>query len=472
MKAAARDFKAGAVRLTHDLRHRALIQTALRNYEVVRDRSRAAFQDWQSARQAAAETKWEALNHLDRYLLQFVQKIEARGTKVHWASTGQQAREIILGIIREKKARSIIKSKAMTSEEIHLNEALEEAGFEVVESDLGEFIVQLRKEPPYHIVFPAMHLTRGEISELFTRELNSAPTQNPEELTLIARRVLRQKYIAADIGFTGANFAIAETGMISITENEGNARLTAALPKVMVTLLGIEKILPNLEDLALFLPMLATVGTGQPLTCYNSMYGGPRQPGEPDGPEEFHVVLLDNRRTELLADGEQRDALHCIRCGGCLNVCPIFRNVGGHTYHTTYSGPIGSVITPHLRGLQEWKHLSYASSLCGACTEICPVKINLHHHLLHNRRNASRQKPSFLEKTAFKVFSFIINRPSLYQCVKTAGRLLQRFHFLVKGTRLDPAYAWTSTRELPPVAQQTFKEYWRSRSSTPRNSAR
>jgi L-lactate dehydrogenase complex protein LldF len=463
MKATAREFKRQSTVLTRDLRHRELIHTALSKYEVVRDKNKGAFQDWQAARQAAAEIKWDAINHLDKYLDEFVQKLENRGTKVHWASTGSQAREIILGIIREKKARSIVKSKAMTSEEIHLNEALVEAGFEVVESDLGEFIVQLRKEAPYHIVFPAMHLTRGEISELFAKELGSAPTQNPEELTMIARGVLRQKYIRADIGFTGANFAIAETGMISITENEGNARLTAALPKVMITLLGIEKVLPRLEDLALFLPMLSTIGTGQALTCYNSLYGGPRQAGEPDGPEEFHVVLLDNRRTELLADGEQRDALHCIRCGGCLNVCPIFRNVGGHTYHTTYSGPIGSVITPHLRGLQDWKHLSFASSLCGACTETCPVKINLHHHLLHNRRNASRQKPSLAEKLAFKAFAFVINHPSVYQTVKRAGRVLQLFHPLVKGTRLDPAYAWTKTRDLPPIASQTFKEYWRHR---------
>jgi len=314
-------FKRRAVQLTRDLRHRHLIQTALRKYEAVRDKTRGSFQDWQSARQAAAETKWEAVNHLDKYLVEFVGKLEARGTKVHWASTGGQARDIIFGIIRQKNARSIIKSKAMTSEEIHLNDALEEAGFEVVESDLGEFIVQLRKEAPYHIVFPAMHLSRGDISAVFARELGSAPTDNPEELTMIARRVLRNKYITADIGLTGANFGIAETGMISITENEGNARLTAALPKVVISLLGIEKILPRLEDLALFLPMLATSGTGQPLTCYNSLYGGPRQPGESDGPEEYHVVLLDNRRTELLADPEQRDALHCIRCGACLNVC-------------------------------------------------------------------------------------------------------------------------------------------------------
>src|SRR5437899_950927 len=415
-------FKAQAEILTHDLRHREIIQTALRKYETVRDKSKAAFQDYQAARQAAAETKWDAINHLDKYLEQLVAKLEARGTKVHWATTGEQARDIILGIVREKKARSIIKSKAMTSEEIHLNDALEEAGFEVVESDLGEFIVQLRKEAPYHIVFPAMHLTRGDISELFARELGSAPNQNPEELTMIARRVLRQKYITADVGLTGANFAIAETGMISITENEGNARLTAALPKVLISLLGIEKILPRLEDLALFLPLLATAGTGQPLTCYNSLYGGPRQPDEADGPEEFHVVLLDNHRTELLADDEERDALHCIRCGACLNVCPIFRNVGGHTYGTTYSGPIGSVITPHFRGLQDWKHLSNASSLCGACTETCPVKINLHHHLLQNRRNAAAQQPSWKERLAFRFFAAVVNRPFIYRLAGRAGR--------------------------------------------------
>ncbi len=463
MKAFSQGFKDQANILTQDLRHRGIIQTALRKYEGVRDKTKSAFQSWPSARQAAAETKWEAINHLDKYLVEFADKLAARGTKVHWASTAAQAREIILDIIRKKNARSIVKSKAMTSEEIHLNEALEEAGFEVVESDLGEFIVQLRKEAPYHIVFPAMHLTRGDISALFTKELGSAPTDNPEDLTLIARRVLRQKYITADIGLTGANFAIAETGMISITENEGNARLTAALPKTVISLLGIEKVLPRLEDLALFLPMLATAGTGQPLTCYNSLYGGPRQPGETDGPEEYHVVLLDNRRTELLADPEQRDALHCIRCGACLNACPIFRNVGGHTYGTTYSGPIGSVITPHLRGLQDWKHLSFASSLCGACTEACPVKIDLHHHLLQNRRNASARKPSFAEKISFKLFGFVVNRPLAYGLAKSAGRILQKFYPIVKGTRLDPAYAWTKTRELPLVAPQTFKEYWRNR---------
>lgn len=463
MSSPVQQFNEQAERLTHDLRHREIIQTAMGKYTVVRDQSRGAFQDYEAARQACAETKWEAVNHLDKYLEELAAKLEARGTKVHWAGTGEQAREIILGIVREKKARSIIKSKAMTSEEIHLNEALEQAGFEVVESDLGEFIVQLRHEAPYHIVFPAMHLTRGEIKELFDRELKSNSSDNPEELTMVARRVMRQKYINADIGFTGANFAIAETGMISITENEGNARLTAALPKTMITLLGIEKVLPRLEDLALFLPMLAASGTGQALTCYNTMYGGPRQPGECDGPEEWHVVLLDNRRTELLADAEQRDALHCIRCGACLNVCPIFRNVGGHTYGTTYSGPIGSVITPHLRGLQDWKHLSYSSSLCGACSETCPVKIDLAHHLLQNRRNATRQRSSLPWKLGFTAMNFIFNRPALYRFVAPLGRIGQKLHPLVKGTRFDPAQAWTKTRETPKIAPQTFKEFWRTR---------
>jgi L-lactate dehydrogenase complex protein LldF len=463
MSAFAAQFKKQARVMTRDLGHRQRIRTALGNYEIARDKRKAAFQDWPAARQAAAETKWEAVNHLDQHLVELATRLESHGTKVHLASTGAQARDIIVGIVRNRKARSIIKSKAMTSEEIHLNEALEHAGFDVVESDLGEFIVQLRHEPPYHIVFPSMHLTRGEIRELFQRELGDAPSDNPEELTMVARRVMRQKYIAADVGITGANFAIAETGMISITENEGNSRLTAALPKTMITLLGIEKILPRLDDLALFLPMLATAGAGQPMSGYNTLYGGPRQPGECDGPEEFHVVLLDNHRTALLADAEQRDTLHCIRCGACLNVCPIFRNIGGHTYGTTYSGPIGSVLTPHLRGLQDWKHLSFASSLCGACTEACPVKIELHHHLLQNRRNASDQKPSFFERLAHRAFAVIANSTALWSIGKKLGWLFQPLQRPIKGTVLDPARAWTKTRDLPPIARESFKDWWRKR---------
>ena len=460
---AAAEFKKEATVLTKDLRHRAFIRGALKKYEIVRDDKKVRFQSWESARVNASEIKWQAINHLDAHLVEFARNLEARGGKVHWAADAEQAREIILGIVREKKAHAIVKSKVMTGEEIHLNDALEKAGYDVVESDLGEYIVQLRHEAPYHFVFPAMHLTRGEISDLFAKELGTAKTDSPEELTMIARRVLREKYIQADIGISGANFAIAETGMISITENEGNARLTCALPKTHITLMGIEKILPKLADLALFLPMLGTAGAGQLMTGYNSMYGGPRQPGEADGPEEFHVVLLDNHRTALLADPEQRDALQCIRCGACLNVCPIYKNIGGHTYGTTYQGPIGSVITPHLRGLQNWKHLAFSSSLCGACTEACPVKIDLHHHLLQSRRNAIAQKSVWWEKLAFQAAAILFNHAPLFSLGMKLGRIGQRFHPLIKNTPLDPARAWTRSRELPKVAPETFREWWQHR---------
>jgi len=463
MSSYATKFSRDARRATRDRRLRETISTALHNYEIARDERQTAFQDWQTARQAAAETKWEALNLLPQHLASFADKLAVRGTKVHWASTAKQACEIIVGIVQIRGARSIVKSKTMTAEEIHLNEALEKVGYEVVETDLGEFIVQLRHEAPFHIVFPSMHLKRGEIKELFQSALGDAPSDNPEELTMVARRALRKKYLAVDVGITGANFAIAETGMVSITENEGNARLTAALPKTMITLLGIEKILPRMSDLALFLPMLATSGAGQPMTGYNTLYGGPRQFGECDGPEEFHVVLLDNRRTELLADPQQRDALHCIRCGACLNVCPIFRNVGGHTYNTTYSGPIGSVITPHFRGLQEWKHLSAASTLCGACSEVCPVKIDLHHHLLHNRRNAAKKKPSGREQFFYDLWTSLVNHPFVWWLGKKTGWLFQPLHKIVRGSPLDPVRAWTKTRDLPPIPRQSFKDWWRKR---------
>lgn len=453
-------FHHDADAITRDLRHRELIQSALGKYTVARKSKQDRFQNWGAAREAASLIKWEGVNHLDRYLSQFADNIAARGTKVFWASTGDEARDYIISVIQKAGAKRIIKSKTMTGEEIHLNEALEKCGFEVAESDLGEYIVQLREEPPYHFVFPAMHLSRGEISDLFREKLGTEPTDDPEKLTMIAREVMREKYIAADVGISGANFAVAETGMISITENEGNARLTTSLPKIHIAICGIEKVLPRLEDLALFLPMLGTAGAGQAITGYNTMLGGPRQPDEVDGPEEFHVVLLDNGRTNLLADPEQRDALHCIRCGACLNVCPIFKNVGGHTYGTTYQGPIGSVITPHMRDLQNWKHLSSASSLCGACTETCPVKIDIHHHLLQNRRNANRQKPAKLEKLAMKGFAFLMNHSKLFHLSIKLAPLAQFFHPLVKGRKLDPLYSWTSTREFPKVQRESFKDLW------------
>jgi L-lactate dehydrogenase complex protein LldF len=463
MPSAATQFNTDATRVVGDTDQREMVQRSLSGYEKTRSSNASRFQDWESARTRAAAIKDEAIRHLDQYLVQFEEKLVARGVKVFWANDAVEARTYILDLARTKQAKSIVKSKTMVSEEIHLNEALEEAGFHVVESDLGEFIVQLRHEAPYHIVFPAMHLTRGQISELFQQKLGAQATADPEELTMTARKALRQEYLSADIGITGANFAVAETGMISITENEGNARLTCALPKTHVVLLGIEKVLPRLADLALFLPMLATAGTGQQITCYNSMVSGPRSAEELDGPEEMHVVLLDNSRTRLLADAEQRDTLRCIRCGACLNVCPIFRNVGGHTYGTTYQGPIGSVITPHLRGLQSWQHLSQASSLCGACTETCPVKIDLHHHLLQNRRNAVAEKGSPFQRLGFRAFAFVVNRPSWFGIAIRAMKFFVPVQRLFNATSADPAWSWTKSRELPAFARKSFRDLWKQR---------
>jgi len=463
MTSAKSEFQERSARVAPDLEHRARMTRQLRLYSTQRAAREGAYGDFQAARRAAGETKWQALMALDRHLLEFSEKLEARGAKVHWAADGAEARAIVLDVLSKRQAKLVVKSKAMTAEEIGLAEALAERGIEVVESDLGEFIMQLRKEPPYHIVFPAMHLSRDEVGELFHAELAAERTDDPEALTMIARRVLRQKYVAADAGITGANFAVAETGMISITENEGNARLGAALPSCMITLVGIEKVLPKLEDLALFLPLLATAGAGQLLTGYNTLYAGPRAPGESDGPEEYHVVLLDNGRSELLADPELRDALRCIRCGACLNVCPVFRNVGGHTYGTTYPGPIGAVLTPSLRQQDGFEHLPDASSLCGACSETCPVGIDLHHHLLEHRRRRAVTDPSPLWHAVFRAYAFVCARPALYERLISFARFGTRLLRWAARIGVAQAARLASERELPEPAALTFRERWRRR---------
>ncbi|MCC5846698.1 MAG: iron-sulfur cluster-binding protein [Verrucomicrobia bacterium] len=458
----AHQFQEDSAVSTADFEHRQWMQDALHGYENTRGGTEAMFGDFEQARQTAAAIKWEAIENLDTLLGEFADKLEARGTRVFWAGNGKEAVDYILGVCKEHGAKNIIKSKCMTTEEIHLNPALEAAGMQVVESDLGEYIVQLREEPPFHFVFPAMHLKRDRISQIFEEKLGTEPSSDPEELTMIARRVMRQKYCEADIGISGANFAVADSGMISITENEGNARLTTSLPKVHIAVLGIEKVVPKLEDLSVMLQMLGTAGTGQWLTAYNSMIGGPRQPGEVDGPEEFHVVLLDNHRTKLLADPEQRDALRCIRCGACLNVCPIFKNIGGHNYGTTYQGPIGSVITPHLRGLQSYKHLSFSSSLCGACSETCPVKIDLHHHLMRNRRNAVQEKGGKMERWMFGQFAKVMTHPKRYRGSEGLMRFGAKLWLPFKGRKLDPLKAWTASRDLPAPAPKSFMKQWQA----------
>ncbi|SDT85963.1 L-lactate dehydrogenase complex protein LldF [Verrucomicrobium sp. GAS474] len=448
---------------TADVPRRTFVRRALSGYFAKRYLIQDAYADWQAARSVASAVKFNAVNHLAEHLETFTKQAEARGTKVFFASNGKQARDYVSALCREKGVRSIVKAKTMTGEEIHLNEALEHEGYRVVESDLGEFIVQLRKEAPYHFVFPCMHLKREEIRETFEKSIGGITSDEPEALTMVARRVLRQEFVKADLGISGGNFLVAETGQVSITENEGNARLTCALPRIHVALVGIEKVVPRFEDLALFLPMLGTAGAGQNLTGYNTLYSGPRQPGETDGPEEFHVILLDNHRTRLLADPEQRDALHCIRCGACLNVCPIFKNIGGHAYGTTYQGPIGSVITPHLRGLQDWKHLSSASSLCGACTETCPVKIDLHHHLLRNRRNAVKEQGTWWERLLFRGFGFAASHAGLFRLGSALAVPALKVQALFSGKWFDPAALWTKSRTLPPPPSKTFQQLWAER---------
>jgi L-lactate dehydrogenase complex protein LldF len=461
---AAQEFLRRAAEKSADLAHRQIIRKGIDQYEAAFGRGQSRFMDWEAARQRCQQVKWEAINHLDRYLLEFEKRVKERGGHVFWAETADEARKYVTDLAVGRGVRKVVKSKSMVTEEIHLGAALEKAGIEVFETDLGEFIVQLRNEPPYHIVTPAMHLTRGQIADLFKEKLGHTGTEDPQGLVATARRVLRSAFFSAEMGISGANFLVADSGLIAISTNEGNGRLCTSLPRIHVAVTGIEKVIPRLEDLAVLWPVLATSGTGQPITTYNTLIGGPRRAGEADGPEEFHVVLVDNGRSELLANVEQREVLHCIRCGACLNACPVFRNVGGHTYGTTYQGPIGSVLTPHLRGLSEFQHLSYASSLCGACTDVCPVKISLHHHLLHNRRDAVHARNrSLRERLAFKMWRWTMMGPRRFRLAGwLARKTLGAVHGLgLDGSVLDPIRAWTKYRVAPTVPHVSFRALWK-----------
>ena len=456
MTATAIQFKQAAAAKASDLRHRAVLQKAIGTYNDAVASGKSRFADWQNARSQAAQLKWETVNHLDRYLEQFERNVLNNGGHVFWAETAEDARRYIADLARRRRVQKVVKSKSMVTEEIHLNAALEEAGVRVVETDLGEFICQIRGESPYHIVTPVMHLTKADIAQTFQEKLGAPPTDNAEELTMIARARLRRDFLTADMGVTGANFLVADTGMIALSTNEGNGRLSVSLPRIHVAVAGIEKLIPRFEDLALLWPLLAVSGTGQGVTVYNTLLGGPRRDGETDGPDEFHVVLLDNGRTRLLADAEQRDALHCIRCGACLNVCPVYKNIGGHAYGTTYQGPIGSVITPHLRGAEQWSHLPYASSLCGACSDVCPVRIDIHHHLLHNRRNAVQHRfDSPMQRWAFRAWLWAVQSEKRYALAGWLARLAMRL-----GWADALAKPWTQGRELPAPPERSFREWW------------
>ena len=368
-----------------DLEHKRKLAFNIGKYNETVVKGKTQYASLDLARMRAKNVKWRTMEKLDHYLVTFEKNFTRNGGKVIWARDAAEANEAVLDICRQHQADRVVKSKSMVTEEIHLNDFLAEHQIQSVETDLGEYIQQLDGEPPYHIVTPAMHKSKEDCARVFHEKLGTEPNLSPGEITAEARRRLRAEYTRAGVGVTGGNFLIADTGSVCVTENEGNARLTTSFPQVHIAIVGIEKMIPSIQDLHLFWPLLATYGTGQKVTVYNSIFSGPRKSGETDGPAHMYVILLDNGRTRLLQDPQLRESLYCIRCGSCLNACPVYKNIGGHTYGATYSGPIGSVISPHLKSFPEFHHLSFASTLCGNCSEVCPMKINIHHMLHYNQ---------------------------------------------------------------------------------------
>lgn len=430
--------------------------------------------DYQDLRTQAHNIKRHAMENLDYYLELLEKNVAAHGGKVIWCKDGAEVAEFVLNLAKERGSRLIVKSKSMTTEEIDLNERLEHHHLESVETDLGEYILQLLHQKPYHIVAPALHLTRYDVAEIFTEKLGVEKETVPENQTKIARRVLRDKFLAADIGISGANFLVADSGAVVLVENEGNARLTTSAPKIHIAVAGIEKLIPRAQDLATFLKLLGRSATGQPLTVYTSFLSGPKRGDEVDGPEEFYVVLLDNGRTKLLADREKRESLFCIRCGACLNHCPVYRKVGGHNYPWVYSGPIGAIITPQFMGVQKDSWLPFASSLCGACYEVCPVKINIPKLLLDLRSDVTKAKAregeGRLEKFAFQVFAWVMRHPKIYEMFGMMGGAVFSdsdsngwIRHVPALMSFGPLQSWLNQRDLPKPASHSFRQQWRAR---------
>ncbi|MGQ0548957.1 MAG: LutB/LldF family L-lactate oxidation iron-sulfur protein [Armatimonadota bacterium] len=439
---------------------------ALPTFRRLRSAAVAEVPEWQSLREVAARIKDHALAHLDEHLLRFDAQLSAAGGIVHWASDAAEARRIITDLALTRGVRLAVKSKSMTTEEIHLNPALEAAGVNVVETDLGEYVVQLAGERPSHLIAPIVHKTAESVAELFSEKLGVPRYERPEDLIRVAREKLRAEFLAADMGITGVNFAIAETGTVVVVENEGNARLTTTRPRIHVAVMGIEKVLPRLADLGVLLRLLARSSTGQRASVYVSLLTGPRRTAEHDGPEELHVVILDNGRTRLLADPHLREALRCVRCGACLNVCPVYERAGGHAYDAVYSGPIGAVITPVLEGLERSAELPFASTLCGACAEVCPVKIDLPRMLLELRGRAVRAGlTGRVDRLFARAWTFAMRSPSWLRVLRGLGRVLQRL--VVRRGRIErlpyPFAGWTAHRTAPPLASRSFRDRWRSR---------
>jgi L-lactate dehydrogenase complex protein LldF len=425
-------------------------------------RGYAALADSDQLRSYAKHIKEHTLAHLDRYLEQLEAAVQKRGGQVHWARTAAEARSIVVNLARQAHCTRAVKSKSMTSEEIHLNEALQAAGLEVTETDFGEFIIQLTGERPSHIVAPALHHTRQSVAAVLSKQAGVELPAEPRILAQTGRRLLREKFRIADLGISGVNFAVAETGTVVLVTNEGNGRLTTTWPRVHIALMGMEKVIPRLIDLPAYLKLLARAASGQAISVYTTLLTGPRGPGELDGPEEFHLVILDNGRTRILGS-PFRESLQCIRCGACLNACPVYRRIGGHAYGGVYSGPIGSILTPLYDSVSDNPHLPHASSLCGACQAACPVKINIPHMLIGLRELQHQSRGGRSEALAYRLWAALLRRPWLYRAVLRLTGLVS-WAFTDDGwLRWLPGAAggWTQTRDFPVPAARPFRERWK-----------
>ncbi len=427
--------------------------------------------NWEELRHYARDVKAHTLSRLPEYLQSLEERVLEQGGKVIWAETGQEAVQFIVDLSHRREVREVVKGKSMLSEEIHLNRSLEHARIKPVETDLGEYVIQLAGEMPSHLIAPALHKSRKDIADLFVRELGMAPTEDVLEIIATARRLLRDHFLTARIGITGVNFAVAETGTVVIVENEGNVGLSVSVPEVHIALMGIEKVIPHSRDLAVFLKLLTRSATGQKITSYVNCLNGPRRSDELDGPQEFYLILIDNGRSKILAEGSMRQSLSCIRCGACLNVCPVYQTIGGHAYGSTYQGPIGAMLTPLLTSVNEAPEHAFASSLCGACHEICPVGIQIPEILLRLRERVQSEKNRkaarfSLEKLAMQIWARVMCSPILYARLGRWARMLDKVFGKSGMGRLPiPLLSrWMKHRDLPAVPPRSFREIYQEAS--------
>jgi L-lactate dehydrogenase complex protein LldF len=442
---------------------RANLRGATDTIRAKRDGVTAELPDWEGLREAGRAIKSDLLSRLDEYLVQFESAVEAAGGRVHWASDAAEANSIVVEIARAHEVREVVKVKSLTTDEIGLNDALADAGVHALETDFAELILQLDGDWSSHILVPAIHRNRHEIRDLFARTIDpGSSSAEPADLAEVSRRYLRERFLDAKVGVSGGNFGVAETGTVCVVESEGNGRMCTTLPPVLVTILGIEKLVPKFEDLEVFLQLLPRSSTGERMNPYTSLWTGVT---DGDGPQEFHVVLLDNGRTRVLRDEVGRQALHCIRCSACLNVCPVYVRTGGHAYGSVYPGPIGAILTPQLIGIENAPSLPFASSLCGACADVCPVKIDIPGVLLHLRAKAVESVAPARERGAMRTLGWVLRGPRRLATAQRLARVLQT-PLVRRGSirRLPgPLAGWTRTRELKPVARQSFREWWSSR---------